>query len=70
MIIDKIIKLLEGQLSSEEGKSLEVALITNPDLFELIGGLNRIKKSLSPDKSLEDYLSSKEELVRQRLFKD
>ena len=68
MSIEKIIKFVEGTLPFEEIKELEKQFLQNPDLLEVVGGLNRIKKQLPPSKSLNDYLQSKKKTIGKQIF--
>lgn len=69
MISEKLIAFVENKLSIMEVEELEKELLDNPDLLEVLGGLNRIKKELSPDTSLDDHLKEKKAEIREKIMK-
>jgi len=67
MIIEKIIKFVEGELSIMEIEELEQQFLKNPQLLDILGGLNRIKKDLPPNKNLHEYLKYKQGQIQSNI---
>lgn len=70
MVTEQLIKFVEGKLSLEEIKILEQQFIENPDLLEVVGGLNRIKQLLSPTQNLHNYLEIKKNQIKHKIIND
>ncbi len=51
-----------------EVEELERHLLDNPDLLEVLGGLNRIKKELAPNISLDEHLKEKKAQIREKIM--
>ena len=59
MEIKILIEYVEGKLNEGERKEVEKFIVANPDYFEIIGSLNRIKMSISNEDDLNHILSKK-----------
>lgn len=68
MTSEKLIKFVENELTIMEIEELEQELLKNPQLLEILGGLNRIKKELPSNENLHDHLREKKEEIREKIW--